>query len=166
MSSYACNICLALEIQQANTPAKVPCNCCFFKGHKCYIMLEGLSCLKCAKCTKASKLCVNISQLLLDKTYKEYKKKVEEDKTLLATIITQLLQNKKILKQVNDYAQQKALCIANKIVVTRELDTAKEVDYLVASIRIYTSPATQGVLSLIKKSVANYSTYILISSSL
>ena len=61
-------------------------------------MLEGLSCLKCAKYTKASKLYINMSQLLLDKTYKEYKKKVEEDKTLLATIITQLLYNKKILK--------------------------------------------------------------------
>ena len=129
-------------------------------------MLEGSSCLKCAKCTKASKLYVNISQLLLDKTYKEYKKKVEEDETLLATVITQLLRNKKILKQANNCAQQKALCIANKIVATRELDITKEVDYLAVSIRIYASPAIQGILGLIKESIANYSTYVLISSSL
>ena len=50
-------------------------------------MLEGLSGLKCAKWTKASKLYINMSELLLDKTCKEYKKKVEEDKSLLVTII-------------------------------------------------------------------------------
>ena len=50
-------------------------------------MLESLSCLKCAKYIKAGKLCVNISEVLLDKTYKKYKKKVEKDKTLLVTII-------------------------------------------------------------------------------
>ena len=79
-------------------PTKVPYNYYFFKGYKCYIILEGLSYLKYAKCTKASKLYINISQLLLDKTYKEYKKKVKEDKTLLVTIIIQLLYNKRILK--------------------------------------------------------------------
>jgi hypothetical protein len=52
----------------------------------------------------------------LDKTYKEYEKKVEEDETLLATVIAWLLRNKKILKQANNCAQQKALCMANKIV--------------------------------------------------
>ena len=50
-------------------------------------MLGSSSCLKCAKCTKAGKPCVNMSWALLDKTCKEYKKKVEEDKTLLATVI-------------------------------------------------------------------------------
>jgi hypothetical protein len=79
---------------------------------------------------------------LLDKTYKEYEKKVEEDKTLLATVIAQLLRNKKILKQANDRAQQKALCIANKIVKSRELEPAKEMDCPTASISIYASPAT------------------------
>jgi hypothetical protein len=39
-----------------------------------------------------------MSWALLDKTCKEYEKKVEEDKTLLATVIARLLQNKKILK--------------------------------------------------------------------
>jgi hypothetical protein len=46
-----------------------------------------------------------MSWALLDKTCKEYKKKVEEDKTLLATVIAQLLQNKKILKQANNCVQ-------------------------------------------------------------
>ena len=129
-------------------------------------MLEGLSCLKCAKYTKAGKPCVNMSQTLLDKTCKEYKKKVEENKTLLATIIAQLLQNKKILKQANNRAQQKALCIANKIVESSNLDTAEEIDCSTTLIGIYASPATQGMLRLIKESIANYSTRVLISSNL
>ena len=128
-------------------------------------MLGSSSCLKCAKCTKAGKPCVNMSQALLDKTYKEYKKKVEEDKTLLATVIAQLLQNKKILKQVNNCAQQKALCIANKIVKSGELEPAEEIDCPAASISMCASPAIQGVLRLIKESVANYSTSVLISSN-
>ena len=66
--------------------------------------------------------------MLLDKTCEEYKKKVEVDKILLAVVVTQLLRNKKILKQANNCAQQKALCIANKIVESGELDTAKEID--------------------------------------
>ena len=107
-----------------------------------------------------------MSWLLLDKTRKEYKKKVEEDKTLLATIMAQLLRNKKILKQANNCAQQKALCIANKIVATRELDVAEEVDCPAASIGMCASPATQGVLGLIKESVANHSTYVPIGSNL
>ena len=105
-------------------------------------MLEGLSRLKCAECTKAGKPCVNMSWLSLDKTREEYKKKVEEDETLLATVIAQLLRNKKILKQANNCARQKALCIANKIVATRELDVTKEVDYLAASIGMCASPTT------------------------
>ena len=105
-------------------------------------MLEGSSCLKCAKCTKAGKPCVNMSWLLLDKTCEEYEKKVEEDETLLATVIAQLLRNKRILKQANNRARQKALCIANEIVATRELDVAKEVDCPAASIRMCASPAT------------------------
>ena len=50
-------------------------------------MLGSSSCLKCAECTKVGKPCVNMSYALLDKTYKEYKRNVEKDKNLLATII-------------------------------------------------------------------------------
>jgi capsular polysaccharide biosynthesis protein len=80
--------------------------------------------------------------LLLDKTRKEYKKKVEADKTLLAVVVTQLLRNKKILKQANNRAQQKALCIANKIVESSKLDTAKEIDCPAVLIGICALPAT------------------------
>jgi hypothetical protein len=104
--------------------------------------------------------------LLLDKTCKEYKKKVEEDKTLLATVIAQLLYNKKILKQVNKHARQKALCIANKIAKAGKLNLAEKVNCPAALISICALLATWGVLSLIKESVANYSTCVLISDNL
>ena len=129
-------------------------------------MPSSLSYLKYAKYTKARKLCVNILQSLLDKTYKEYKKKVKEDKMLLATVIAQLLQNKKILKQANKYTQQKALYLANKIVELRELDPAKKLNCPAASISISALLTTQGALGLIKEIVANYSTCALISSNL
>jgi hypothetical protein len=38
-----------------------------------------------------------MSWVSLDKTRKEYKKKVEADKKLLAEVISRLMQNKKIL---------------------------------------------------------------------
>jgi hypothetical protein len=79
---------------------------------------------------------------LLDKTREEYEKKVEEDETLLATVIAQLLRNKKILKQANDCARQKALCMANEIVEFGELEPAKEMDCPAASISMCASPAT------------------------
>jgi hypothetical protein len=103
---------------------------------------------------------------LLDKTCKEYKKKVEVDKTLLAVVVTQLMRNKKILKQANNCARQKALCIANKIVESSELDTAKEIDCPTALIGMCALLATWSVFGIIKESVANYSTCVLISSNL
>ena len=56
--------------------------------------------------------------------------------------------------------------IANKIVESSKLDTAKEIDYSAALISIYALPATWSVLRRIKESVANYSTCVLVSSNL
>ncbi len=103
---------------------------------------------------------------MLDKTREEYEKKVEADKALLATVIARLLRNKKILKQANDRARQKALCLANEMVESGELDTAEEVDCPAASIGMCVSPATWGALRLIKESVARYSTRTLVDSNL
>jgi hypothetical protein len=96
----------------------------------------------------------------LDKTREEYEKKVEEDETLLATVIARLLRNKKILKQANDRARQKALCMANEMVESGELEPAEEMDCPAASIGMCASPATWGVLGLIEESVANHGTSV------
>ena len=121
-------------------------------------MPEGEHRLKCSECTKAGKPCVNMSWALLDKICKEYKKKVKADVTLLITVIARLLRNKKILKQANNCAWQKALCMANEMVESGKLDTAEDMHCPATSIGMCASPATQGVLRLLKESVANHGT--------
>ena len=121
--------------------------------------------LKCAECTKAGKLCINMSQESLDRTRTKYRKKVKEDETLLATVITRLMRNKKILKQAEERARYKALGIANKIVESGELNLTKELNCPAALISICASPVTQGTIGLIKESVANYRTYAAVPGS-
>jgi hypothetical protein len=56
-----------------------------------------------------------MSWVSLDKTREEYQKKVDEDKQLLAQVISRLLRNKKILKQAKERAAKKTLCLANSL---------------------------------------------------
>ena len=114
--------------------------------------------LKCAKCTYKRKPCVNISQKFLDKTYKEYKAKVNTDKKLLAEVILYLLRNKKILKQANKHAQSKIIYLTSKIETNREDILASNINYLATSISIEFSSAIQSTIATINKAVALYST--------
>lgn len=56
------------------------------KNYKYFIILN--SNLKYAKCVYLSYSYINMLQTLLDKTHKEYKKKVKKDKKELSIIIT------------------------------------------------------------------------------
>jgi hypothetical protein len=47
--------------------------------------------LKCLECTRLGHLCVNISWVSLDKTRKEYRKKVDKDKRLLSEVVSRLM---------------------------------------------------------------------------
>jgi hypothetical protein len=71
--------------------------------------------LKCSECTRLGHACVNLSWVSLDKTREEYGKKVEEDEKLLAEVVSRLMRNKKILKQAEERAKQKAVCLANSL---------------------------------------------------
>ena len=71
--------------------------------------------LKYLECVYVSRLCVNLSQESLDKTRAEYKKKVEDNKKLLAEVIARMLRNKKILTQAKERAAKKAECLANEL---------------------------------------------------
>jgi hypothetical protein len=128
-------------------------------------MPGGPSRLKCAECTKAGKPCVNMSWSSLDKTREEYEKKVEEDESLLATVIARLIRNKKILKQANDRARQKALCLANEMTEAGELDPAEEIDCPAASVGIGASPVTWGTMGLIEELVSNHGTNVPVGGS-
>ena len=91
-------------------------------------MPNDSSCLKCSKCTRSGKLCVNMTWSSLNRTCEEYEEKVQADETLLATVIPRLLRNKKVLKQANERAKRKALCMASEMINAGELETAEVVD--------------------------------------
>jgi hypothetical protein len=62
----------------------------------------------------------------LDRTREEYQKKVDEDEKLLAEVISRLLRNKKILKQAEDCARQKTLCLASEMEAAGETEAAQD----------------------------------------
>jgi hypothetical protein len=68
------------------------------------------------------------------------------------------LQNKKILKQAEEQAQKKALCLASNIEAASKTEIAQEVDYPASSISIEFSPAMWATIELIDASVAGHST--------
>lgn len=107
---------LAAEILRGGLPTPVPCDYCFLKGLSCVAMPEvDGKLLKCSECTRLGHPCVNMSWKSLDKTREEYKAKVEADEQLLSEVIARLLRNKKILKQAEERARKKAVCLANEL---------------------------------------------------
>jgi hypothetical protein len=78
----------------------------------------------------------------LDKTRAEYAAKVEADEALLAEVIMRLLRNKKILKQADERAKKKAICLSNEMrEAGEEVDaTSGNLDYPAAAISIGFSP--------------------------
>ena len=114
--------------------------------------------LKYAECTYKRKLYINISQKFLDKTYKEYKAKVDTDKKLLTEVILQLLRNKKILEQANKRAQSKAICLALKIETDKENILAENINCPAALVGIEFSSAIQSTIAIINAAIASHST--------
>ena len=74
------------KILYTNTIAESPYFNCKTKNRKYFIILDFN--LKYAKYVYLNQFYINISQTSLDKTCKEYKKKVKEDKKELLVIIT------------------------------------------------------------------------------
>jgi hypothetical protein len=147
---------LSSEIARANHPAEAPCNHCFLEGIVCYVMPDSR--LKCAECTRLGQACVNMSWESLDRTREEYQKKVDDDEKLLAAVISRLLRNKKILKQAEERARKKALCLASDMEAAGETEAAQELDCPAASIGMAFSPAMWATMGLIDASVAEHGT--------
>lgn len=155
-SSHQRRIRLGLEIRNANHPAELPCLHCFSEGLTCYVMPESR--LKCSECTRIGRPCVNMSWESLDRTREEYQKKVDEDEKLLAEVISRLLRNKKILKQAEERARKKALCLASEMEKEGEEVSAQEMDCPAASVGMEFSPTMWSTLGLIDSSVAGHGT--------
>ncbi|EOA90872.1 uncharacterized protein SETTUDRAFT_166766 [Exserohilum turcica Et28A] len=94
---------LALEIRRNGLPAPVPCDYCFANNRQCVAMpeVDGKR-LKCSECTRLGHPCVNMSW-------------VDEDEQLLAQVISRLMRNKRILKQAEERAAKKTMCLANSL---------------------------------------------------
>ena len=92
----------------------------------------------------------------LDRTREEYQKKVDEDEKLLAEVIARLLRNKKILKQAEERARKKALCLALEIEEEGKIVLVEELDCPIALISIEFSPAMWSTMDLIDSSVAGH----------
>lgn len=65
---------------------------------------------------------MNMSWESLDKTREEYRKKVEKDEEDLAEVLARLMRNKRILKQAEERARKKALCLASKMEESGQLE--------------------------------------------
>lgn len=151
-SSHQRRLRLSSEIRRANHPAEVPCNHCFLQGLVCFVMPDSR--LRCAECTRLGKKCVNMSWESLDRTREEYQKKVDDDEKLLAEVISRLLRNKKILKQAEERARKKALCLASEMEEMGETEAAEGEDCPAASISAAFSPTMWATLGLLDESVS------------
>lgn len=112
--------------------------------------------LKCAECTRLGKPCVDLTWGGLDKTTEEYQKRVDDDEKLLAEVILRILRNKKILKQANQRADRKALCLASDMKVEGENANAEGLNCPAASIGMALSPVLWRTLDFIDISVAEH----------
>lgn len=155
---------LALEIRRANTISPISCDLCLSRGIDCYVMPSSGNRLKCSECTRIGRPCVNLSWSSLDKTREEYVKKVEEDEKLLAEVMIRLLRNKKILKQAEERAQKKALCLASEMEESGVEVRAEEINCPAADALVGFSPAMWTTLDFLE-SASSLGTGVATSSS-
>ncbi|KAK3082418.1 hypothetical protein LTR53_020390, partial [Teratosphaeriaceae sp. CCFEE 6253] len=62
----------------------------------------------------------------LDRTREEYQKKVEVDEEELAAVLARLMRDKKILRQAEDRAKQKALHLEAEMELAGELEVEED----------------------------------------
>ncbi|GIZ36577.1 hypothetical protein CKM354_000004700 [Cercospora kikuchii] len=134
------------------SPSVIPCDHCFLNGHDCIVM-EGSYRLRCAECVKRGRKCVNLSWESLDRTREEYRKKVEKDEEELAVILARLMRNKKILRQAEERARKKALCLQSEMEESGEFVEDEDVDCPAADATVGLSPAVWSSLDFINNAI-------------
>ena len=108
--------------------------------------------LKCSECVRIGRPCANLSWEALDRTREEYQRKIDEDEEELAKIMSRLLRNKKILRQAEERAKKKALCLANEMEAAGELEV--EENCPAADVGVAVSPAVWSSLNFVDEAVA------------
>jgi len=109
-------------------------------------MEDSLSRLKCSKCVRASKSCVNMSWSSLDHNREDLFVKIAKDEALLTIVITRLLRNKKILKEVDAKAKRKTQCLLSRM---EESNIFESFDYPVANALVESSPIFWSSLAML-----------------
>lgn len=130
-------LCLALEIRRNGSTSPIECDYCLLNSKTCIVIAGGL---KYSECTRLGRPCVNLSWESLDRTREEYTKKVEADEALLTEVVLRLMRNKKILKQAEERAKRKAICLLNEMREAGEEVDATVLDCPAASIGVAFSP--------------------------
>ena len=129
---------LASKIERHDSLVDLPCDRCCLTNRPCIAMTNSSSRLKCSECVRLRRACVNMSWSSLNRSREEYAFKVAEDEKLLATVITRLLRNKKILKEVNAKAKLKTQCLMSKM---KEFELLKSSDCSAANALVGLSSA-------------------------
>ena len=131
-------ICLAFEIDRYDILVDFACERCSCSNKPCIAMKDSSSRLKCSKCVRANKVCVNMSWVSLDRTREDLSSKVAKNEAVLTIVITRLLRNKKMLKEIDAKAKRKTQCLLFEM---EESNVAKSLDCLVANALIEASLA-------------------------
>jgi hypothetical protein len=150
-SSKARALRLSSEIRRSGILSPISCDRCLLAGLDCYIMPSNdpNARLRCSECVRLGRPCVNLSWSSLDKTREEYAKKVEEDEALLATVVARLMRNKKILKQAEERAKKKALCLMSEMDASGELDADPSENCPAADATVGFSPLMWSTMSMV-----------------
>jgi len=127
---------LVFEIDRYDILVDFACERCSCSSKSCIAMEDSLSRLKCSKCVRASKACVNMSWTSLDRTREDLFSKVAKNEAVLTIVITRLLQNKKMLKEVDAKAKRKTQCFLFEV---KESNVAESLDCFVANALIEAS---------------------------
>jgi hypothetical protein len=137
---------VAFEIERYDTLIDIACERCSLSDCPCVAMKDFSSYLKCSKCVRASKSCVNMSWSFLDHNREDLFVKIAKDEALLAIVITRLLRNKKILKEINAKTKRKTQCLLLRM---KELNVSEFFSCLVANALVGSSSAFWSFLAML-----------------
>jgi len=137
---------LAFEIERYDILVDFACERCSCFDKPCIAMEDLSSRLKCSKCVRARKACVNMSWASLNRTREDLSSKIAKDEAMLAIVITRLLRNKKMLKEVDAKAKRKTQCLLFEV---EESNVAKSLNCPAANALIEASLAIWSSLAML-----------------
>ena len=137
---------LAFEIDRYDILVDFACERCSCSSKPCIAMKDSSSCMKCSKCVRANKACVNMSWISLNRTREDLSSKIAKNEVVLAIVITRLLRNKKMLKEVDAKAKRKTQCLLSRV---EKSNVAESFDCLVANALIGASSIIWSSLAML-----------------